>query len=298
MTFIKRFSKKMLLIPPILIILILSILFVLEVRAQEDLISTLETHLRESGIQVKSISIDSRIPLQITITLQSTTEGEHRTQQDVWDEFLTEREAALAHKFGLQLDSLTLVLINQHGELLDWSLRSLNPRDFPLAYKQFSAGNKTLNEQATAALLRQELNFDGLTVGELSVTRGIGSEQDVQSVSIQLIASSLNAANRTIPNITGFLSQKLDQINQESNYSMVAVIYLEIIDENGNNLLTYIYDVQLGKQTWGMAPGITTDWFPQPAPTWSPTAKVTSTPPGYPPPSSEPTALPTQYPYP
>jgi len=161
---------------PLLIILILSIFFVLEVRAQEDLITELETILLQSGVQVQSISVNSRIPFQITVTLQSTTTGDHGTEQDAWNELMTERESALAHKFGLQLDRLTLILVNQEGNTLTSMTRSMNPRDNPLAYRQFSPNNKRLDDQATANLIRLLLNFEGITVDQLNVTTGVGSE--------------------------------------------------------------------------------------------------------------------------
>ncbi len=299
MTILKKSSAKFWIVFLILLVLIITTLSVMEVRAQTDLISQLETRLEQSGVQVKSITVDNRMPFQIAIVLQSATSGDHGTDQDVWNELMTEREAALAHKFGLHLDRLTLILVNQEGFTLTSMTRSMNPRDNPLAYRPFSPNNKRMDDQATAQLIRQLLNFNGITVDQLSVTTGVGSEPDVQSVSIRLIASSLEAANRAIPDLFVSFNQDLERINQESAFSMVAIVRLWIVDENGNELFEYTYDVQLGTQTWGLAPGVTTDWFPQPAPTWfpSPTPSITPiptvTPPGYPPPNYDLTPMPT-----
>ncbi len=270
-----------------------------DVRPVQALITELKARLVHSGVPVKDITLVTREPISISITLQSATTGDHGTDQDAWNELMTEREAALAHKFGLQLDRLTLILVNQEGNTLTSMIRSMNPRAYPLAYTQFSPNNKKLDDQATAQLISQLLSFDGITVDQVSVTTGVGSEPDVQSVSIRLIASSLEAANRAIPELMSFSHVDLERINQESAFSMVAILSLWILDENGNELFDFTYDIQLGKQNWGMAPGVTTDWFPQPAPTWfpSPTPSITPiptvTPPGYPPPHYDLTPLPT-----
>ena len=82
MKLFRRFPKKYLLIIPILIILVVSILSVIEVRAQEDLLTELESRLTQLGISVKSITIDNRLPFEFSITLQSSTSGGHRTEED------------------------------------------------------------------------------------------------------------------------------------------------------------------------------------------------------------------------
>ncbi len=284
MIFIILWLKKYWLIIPILIILIFSTLSVFEVRAQEDLVTELDRRLAQLEVPVKSIIVDSRLPFQITITLQSTTSEDHRTEEDAWNEYLAEREATLAHKFGLNLDNFILILINQQGETINWSQIYLDPQ-YTYAYRQFSSGNKNLDNQATETLLREQLDFEGLIVDELTVTSGAGTEQDVQSVSIRLSAPSLQAANRAIPDLVWSLMNQLKKINQESDYSLIAVYRLWITDNNGNVLLSYLNDLELGSQMWGTAPGVTKDWFPHPPESPTPTPiRPTATPPSYPPP--------------
>ncbi len=290
MVFFRHLSKKTLLLVLALIILLFSTVLVVEVRAQEDLVVELTTRLSQLGVPVKSITIDNRIPFQITITLLST--GDKKTDDDMWNKHIVEREASLAHKFGLNLDSFTLILVSQQGETLDWSQIFLNP-EYTFAYRQFSAGDKNLDNQKTEALLRQQLDFKGMTVDELQVTTGAGSEQDVQSLSIRLSTPNLQTANRAISAIIGSLKNRLNKVNQESDYSLIAICRLWILDSNGNVLLDYLNDLELGSETWGMAQGVTEGWFPHPLETRSPTPEPTSTPPGYPPPYIEPTpALP------
>jgi hypothetical protein len=287
-----RWLKKYWPIIPILIILIFSILSVLEVRAQDDLVNELNMRLNQLEVPVKSINVDSRVPFQITITLQSTTAGDHRTEEDSMNEYMAYREAILARKFGLNLDSFIVGLINIDGDVIDWKQRFLT---FQLINPYFSVP-KNLDNQATEALLREQLDFQDLTVGELTVTTGAGSAQDVQSVLIWLSATDLQTANRAIPNIIGMLINQLNKINQESNYSLIAVCRLWVTDDNGNILLRYMYDLELGMQKWGIAPGVTKDWFPHPYATPTPTPiRPTATPDSYPPPLG-PTA--PAYPFP
>lgn len=55
----------------------------------------------------------------------------------------------------------------------------------------------------------------------------------------------------------GALISNLSKINQESDGSLIAVRRLWVTGDNGDILLSYLYDLELGKQRWGMAPGVT-----------------------------------------
>ena len=279
MNIIAHWLKKYWPIIPVTLILIFSVLSVMEVKAQEDLVTELNTRLTQLGVPVKDVSIDSRVPFQITIILQSSTTADHRTDEDALNEYLAYREAYLAHKFGLTLDSFAISLVNVNGDVIGWEQRFLTLR---YTNPDFSAP-KNLDNQATESLLREQLDFQGLQIDELTVTTGAGSEQDVQTVSIRLTASSLQAANAAIPGMIGTLISHLSKINRESDVSLIAVCRLWVTDNNGDILLSYLYDLELGLQQWGMAPGVTDDWFPHPVETYSPPPVLpTLTPPSYP----------------
>ena len=125
--FVSHMLKKYWLVIPALLILLFSAVLVFEVRAQEDLVVELTTRLNQLGIPLKSIAVDNRLPFQITITLQSTSMGDRRTGDDAINEYMAYREAMLAHKFGLNLDSFILTLVNQQGEIIDWEQRLPRP---------------------------------------------------------------------------------------------------------------------------------------------------------------------------
>ncbi len=273
------------------IIILLLIFSVFRVKAQGDLVNELDARLIQLSVPIKSITLDSRIPFQITIVLQSNSLNEQRTNEDAANEYLTEREAMLAHKFGLSLESYVLILINSKGDTIDWAQQFIN-NQYTYFNPQFLSTSKKLNNQATKTFLIENLDFKGLILDELKVTTGVGSEKNVQTLSIRLLSQDIQTANNIIPDLIGSLIEGLNKVNQESDYSMVALFRLWIVDKTGIILLDYIYDFELGKQTWGMAPGVTTDWFPQPMPTWFPSPTPSTTPPGYPPPFEPTPALP------
>jgi len=278
---IAHWLKKYWLTIPVILILIFSVLSVMEANAQEDLVTELTTRLTRLGVPVKDVSIDSKVPFQITILLQSSTTGDHGTGEDALNKYMAYREAYLADKFGLTLDSFIISLVNVNGDVIGWEQRFLTLR---YTNPDFSTP-KNLDNQATETLLREQLDFQGLQINELTVTTGAGSEQDVQSVSIRLSASSLQAANAAIPGLIGTLISHLSKVNQESEVSLIAVCRLWVTGDNGEILLSYLYDLELGMQRWGMAPGVTDDWFPHPVETYSPPPVLpTHTPPSYPPP--------------
>jgi hypothetical protein len=266
MNTIAHWLKKYWPIIPVILILIFSVFAVMEVKAQEDLVAELATRLTRLGVPVKDVSIDSKVPFQITILLQSSTTTDHRTDEDALNEYMAYREAYLSNKFGLDLDSFIISLVNVNGDVIGWEQRFLTLR---YSNPDFSAP-KNLDNQATESLLREQLDFQGLQIDALTVTTGAGSEQDVQSVSIRLSASSLQAANTAIPGLIGTLISNLSKINQEGEVSLIAVCRLWVVDKNGDILLSYLYDLELGMQQWGMAQGVTDDWFPHPVETYSP----------------------------
>lgn len=279
MNIIAHWLKKYWPIIPVILILIFSVLSVMEANAQEDLVAELTTRLTGLGVPVKDVTIDSKVPFQITIILQSSTTGDHGTGEDALNEYLAYREAYLSDKFGLTLDSFIISLVNVNGDVIGWEQRFLTLR---YTNPDFSAP-KNLDNQATETLLREQLDFQGLQIDALTVTAGAGSEQDVQTVSIRLTASSLQAANAAIPGLIGTLISHLSKINRDSDVALIAVCRLWITDNNGDILLSYLYDLELGMQQWGMAPGVTDDWFPHPIETDSPTPILpTRTPASYP----------------
>ncbi|MFZ2095111.1 MAG: hypothetical protein WAV05_00605 [Anaerolineales bacterium] len=294
MILIRHLPKKTWLIIPVIIVLLISAFVVLEVRAQEELVNELTTRLDQLGVPVKSITIDDRIPFKITITILSIADN---TDNDMWNKHMAKREASLAHKFGLNLESFILIMVSPQGDILDWSQIFLN-QQYSYAYRQFSSGNKNLDNITTKSILNQQLNFKGMTVDELQVTTGAGSEQDVQTVLIRLSASNIQTANQAIPGLIGSLKAELNKVNQESDYSMIAICRLWILDTNGDVLLDYLYDLEMGSETWGLAPGITDSWFPHPLETIAPTFEPTVTPPGYPPPYAGSTPIEPYPPYP
>jgi len=279
MNIIAHWFKKYWPTIPVLLILIFSVLSVMEVKAQEDLVTELNTRLTQLGVPVKDVIIDSKVPFQITILLQSSTTADHGTDEDALNKYLAYREAYLAEKFGLDLDSFVISLVNVNGDVISWEQRFLTLR---YTNPDFSA-SKNLDNQATETLLREQFDFQGLQIDALTVTAGAGSAQDVQTVSIRLTAASLQAANAAIPGLIGTLIPNLSKINQESDGSLIAVCRLWVIDNNGEILLSYLYDLELGMQRWGMAPGVTRDWFPHPVETYSPPPILpTATPHSYP----------------
>ena len=45
----------------------------------------------------------------------------------------------------------------------------------------------------------------------------------------------------------------------------IAVIFLQVYNQQGEALLYYIKDVEMSRETWREGPGIEGDWYPKPA---------------------------------
>jgi hypothetical protein len=63
------------------------------------------TRLEQSGIPVNSVKILQPSPLQVEIVLQSSSNNDQATQDDLWHRFVASRQASLAYLTGERIDS-------------------------------------------------------------------------------------------------------------------------------------------------------------------------------------------------
>ena len=282
-------SLKLLLITGITSIGILLTFLVVRASVQNDMVTDLNERLTQQGVPVQSITVQSRIPFQIEIVLETFSDATRITPEDSWHKHLAFREAALSYRFGFRLHSFTLVLVNAQGETVDWDQTYLHPES--PSQQPFLSDPSKLDNDATEQLVLEQLDFYGTTVDELKVSTGAGVRNDVQTLEIRLSAPDLLAANKAIPGFMASLFSLLYDINDESEATQIAICRVWIVDDTDQILLRYLYDLEVGRHTWGIADGVTKDWFPHPEPehtTFTPTA----VPPAYPPPSPNPTSYP------
>lgn len=293
---------------PILIVLLIAVFaigvvissyFVLQVKAQTDAISELNERLKQAGLHIQDISIESRNPFQIEIVvIQKNNDGEWSSDA-FWQDHLIKREVELSYKYGHELDSYSLFYADENGQIMKGGQKFLYPSD--PSQKPYPFNSSTPDDQVVKKMISERIELFGVNLESIDVTTGIGSFNDVQLLKINLSTNDLQIADRAASRIVLSIRQLVEEINDEPGVR-IAVVWVELVDETQEPLLVYLWDLELHNEKGGTAEGIT-DGFPSPAepeenkdPTRTPYPTLTTQP--YPEPSEQKTMPTTQQAYP
>jgi hypothetical protein len=262
-----------------------------EVSAQADS-QALEERLIKLGIPVRNITITNKDPIQLEVFLLSSSTEEKTNNEDLWHRYLAERELNLAYlNVGLPVKSFRIVLQPENGKNLYDSTVFLYP-DMPsqqLAKKPVSS----LSNDQTKDAIEQNLDLYDLKLISLDVPSGYTEVTQEQMVSMEL-STNTNSDTLNSPKLDEFimnLRQQIEKINAQYGTSIV-VVRAQIKDLEDKLLVDYMTDLEIGGQSSWVADGINANWFPRPAPVFTPeilpTTPTTATSP-----SPQPIATPT-----
>ncbi|MFC1879223.1 hypothetical protein ACFLZW_04860 [Chloroflexota bacterium] len=283
------FSKRALVLVLILAIIgISTAVYIIQGQAQSDVTIDLTKRLTQEGIPVESITTESDSPRKIVVTIVSSSNNDKWAPEDFWNKHLTWREATLSYKYGQRLEAVTLIVVNSKGETMDWAQSFFSPEDRSQTPYPFNSSEP--DDQIAAEHVKGNIDLRGLELDSVEVTTGVGSFDDVQMLKLDLVAPTLEAANDALPSFIPSLRPLLSKVNKQPG-SRIAIVRLDLVDADGNFLLEYIWDLELSRETWHMAEGITGGWFsrpPDPLPTPTPSTV----------PEDNPTHTPITEPYP
>ena len=271
-------------------LLIIFVASIAVTKAEGDLIFVLREKLVSLGVPVEKISITKRFPLQIEILLRANDDKTELTEEFIHYKQQTFHEAMLAHRFGLKVNATTVVVRNKRGDIIDWERIYVNDKS---PSQQSSFEGPVLDQKKTEELFRQELQLGNMRLKTLRIQAGAGTDRSVRTAIIELVAPNLESANQSISNFIGSLQYTVRKANQKG--ARISVCKVLITDENGEMLLDYLYDVEIGRQSWKMSKGVSDDWFPHPYKKRNITPVATPTPwtPPPPPPFDSPLSTPT-----
>jgi hypothetical protein len=222
---------------------------------QQDVVDYLEERLKKQDVPVIQITILQVSPLQIEITTQSQSDGEEWMPEDFVYFHLVRREIILANIGGYAIDRYTEIMLNKHGESIAWI--SIKAEERAISYMPPPS---TSTDESTMGLVNENMNTYGMVVA----SEEISSLEGFQTLSLNLSTTSLDEANKVIPQFIDSLHSLAMDINAQGG--RVIMIRAEIKDENGNILLDYLLDLQLDMETWWKADGITDSRFSHPGP--------------------------------
>lgn len=254
--------------------IVISAIAIVQVNARGRSVDALARRLQDRGVPIKRVGIVSQTPFQIEITLQSSSDNDELTLDDIWLMQLARREATMAYRLGLRIASYQLTVVNTRGDILSSEQNFLYPTE--QSQQMASPAVAKIDNATTEKLILDQLDFSGTTLDSLTVTSDPLSPETDKFLEIQLSVPDIGTANKVLAGFMVALPDKLKAINAEKG-SRLVLCHLRLTDRQGNVLLNYVRDLETGDTQWHIAEGITHDWFPSP-PQQIPGLQLTPTP--------------------
>jgi hypothetical protein len=223
-------------------------------RDGKGAVKYLEEQFRKQNIPVVTINILQEDPLQLEFIIQSESAGEIGTPVDPINFHMVRREAALAQRQGYIIARITRIFLNKNGVQVSKSDVSIKSGDIILLDLPLAK----INDATVKEMALSKMNSLEMSVGDLSVS----SMDGFQTLHAVQVASSLDEANKIGLGLRGGLHSILADLNQQG--AQIVMTHVEIKDSNGDYYFNYIYDLQLGSESWWMADGFDDSWFPHP----------------------------------
>ncbi len=156
---------------------------------------------------------------------------------------IAEREATLAYRLGMRVDSYILRVINAKGEQILWGQHYLYPSDLN---QQLGVPIPSKVDNPTAKKwVAEHLQFGEMSVDRLEVVSDTLPVSAGQILLIELSAADLDAANRSFSRFMNSLYRLLDTINTEQSARLI-LCRLKLVDRQGRVLFTFMRDIEVG----------------------------------------------------
>ncbi len=271
--------KAIMIVGVLVFVSVLSLIFYgIRVRAQNEIVTILSARLAERNVPLEEITVINQIPFDIEITIRSVDEGEDIdiVPLNIWNIYISRREAMLTEKYSFQLNSYTITLTDKNGNILSrGQLFSSDDR------QPFPTGLSKLSDEETAKVLADKLTLTtGMTLENINVTTDIGRYDAVQYIALDFSVPDVDVANSVVSEFFYSLTPFLVGMNQDQG-TRIAVCDINIYDGQGKRLIRHITDLEMTSETWWQAVEITAKWYPSPLPEMkdTPATQVTNTPP-------------------
>ena len=249
---------------------------VIQVNTQDQNTSDIKERLQNNGVPVKHVTTISRVPYEVEIALQSSSDNDHLALEDNWFMQLARREATFTYRTSERLKNYKLVVLNSKDELKYSTQSYFYPEDLN---QQLSASRQTTIDNAQAEkIIRDLLRFGELSPDKLNVISESPDEASGQILIISITATDIGTANRSLPIFLDSLFQLLDTVNEKYGTYLV-LCHLRLFDSGGNVLFDYVRDIEAGHTQWTSVSSLYNEWYSDPGnsefpiPTSAPTSE-------------------------
>ena len=261
----------------LLLVTLFSVLVFWRVKADrgQQLAEQLSRALQSEGLPLKSVRVAEQSPLTLEIILEySAQDSPERKAEILRDRHAVQWHCTQVNRENYQLGSYIVLIQSPSGQQISWEQNFLYPLDTEVAPAQYS-----LSLADARDYLRQAFQSGSARVERFELIEEQKDGVPVHTLTIQLVEPDLETLNRELPMTQ--VERLMREVNDQKLFP-VDVCWLEILGPNGETWVDYLYDYSLAAMNWWMVDGVSTEWFPHPAPL----------------PNHEPTATPAARPYP
>lgn len=255
----------------IILVSLLSLLVFWRVKADrgQQLAEQLSQSLQSEGLPLQSVRVADQSPLTLEITLEySTQDSPERKAEILRDRHAVQWHCTQLNREQFQLGSYIVLIQNHSGQQLSWEQNFLYPSDADDSPKQYSLNLVEANDY-----LRQAFQAGSARVERFELIEEQKDGVPVPTLTIQLVEPDLATLNRELPMTQ--IERMIREVNDQKLFP-VDICWLEIKGPNGETWVDYLYDYSLSAMNWWIADGVSTEWFPHPAPL--PNQEPTATP--------------------
>ena len=223
--------------------------------------------LKQNGVPVISVALQGRLPFEIEIALQSTSDNDKLAREDNWAMVLASRAATMGYRYGARPSSYTLNVYNAKGTLISSAQTYIYRRDINQNLSQ-STG-KILDPKEASEFVARNLDLAGLSLDSLEITPENSPGSAGQVLTLQVSDKDVETVNRSLPRFLSSLFGLLE--TNQKNGLYIVLCRLTVVDRQGTLLMDYARDVEGGTTQWYQAAGLYNDWHPHPSDTGEPT---------------------------
>lgn len=225
----------------------------------ERLAEQLADNLALEGLPLISVRVEEQVPLTLEVTLQyPAADSPERKAEILRGRHAVRWNCAELNREKYQVSSYIILILDDVGNQLSWEQNFLyqsEPEEVPEEY--------TMNLKEAAIYLHEAFNPGSARVERFELIQEQENNAIINTLYILLVEPDLQTLNNDLPMMQ--IEPLIKGINQQKLYQ-VDVCWLEIHGPNSEVWLDYLYDHSFPVVSWWMADGVSTEWFPHPAP--------------------------------
>lgn len=197
----------------------------------------------------------------VTVLIQSASKGDLAAEGDAVNTWLVARAAALEKTAGMDIQAIGYEFVNAAGQLMGENDERVDTTIDPSWYG--TAGTTAqLVEQTVQSQFKSEF---GSGLFDLVQTKVVAYPDGSRVLVTELRVPSVTEANPTIDKVVELFQATVAKLNRDQQ-AKLGVSRITVRTPDGQTVLDWVDDLELGQATGYWADGITNYWFPTPAP--------------------------------